>query len=73
MFTIAVIDMGRCEIQVLEFIKTSKAAPDRALIAESIRYSERNVQRSLSKLRKQGLVRGVRETNGRKIVYEPIP
>lgn len=72
MFKVAVIDMGRCDIQVFEFIKNTAVAPDRALIAVATRYHERSVQRSLTRLRKQGVIRGVREANGRKIVYEPI-
>lgn len=71
-FTISVNDMVRSDNQVLDFIKNSTIAPDRACIAQALRYHERTVTRSLTRLRKQGLVRGVREASGRKIVYEPI-
>lgn len=70
MYTIGVQHMRRTDKQVYAIIKSQSRIRIKELIVAAD-LSERGLLRVLSRLRKENLIRGIRE--GRYTVYEPIP
>jgi len=64
-------DMKRNDKQIYTLLKSSERPLTLDEIASQSEYSRRNVERIISRLRRQSLVRGIKGVE-RKTVYEPI-